>query len=291
MTKRHLELPPAAQDRLDRAVGNVDERLSSVDDTAAVVAEVIAELFGDGALYARYRSGESLPPLTEARLASYDPANAFVESERWAEQDLETLRRSKAIGYLWRAFDRSPLAENVAFALPFRQMLANHLFAEAGDGLRLFSGIKIQCGHNIVMGDNVVVHNDVLLDDRGELIIGDRVSIADDAHVHTHGHDVVDQTDVTTYRTELGDDVRLGYGAMVNAAAPPRACGSSPAGSRSRASQDRSPTTARAARSSRRSPRTSSPSTSSAGTSCRQTSSPRPPPPPPMRPEPKEAGR
>ena len=66
-----------------------------------------------------------------ARIQSYDPRTVFVESERWAEQDLETLRETRCPQYLWRCFDQSPLAKNVAFALPFRQMLANHLFAEA----------------------------------------------------------------------------------------------------------------------------------------------------------------
>jgi maltose O-acetyltransferase len=217
MTKRQIELPADARDTVDRAIEHVDRRLSSETDTADVVAELLADLFGDRDAYQRYRNGESLSPITEARLRAYDPRNAFVETERWAEQDPAKLRESKCLLYLWRCFDASPLANDTAFALPFRETLANHLFAEAGDGLRLFSGIKIQCGHNIEMGDDVVVHNDVLLDDRGELAIGDRVSIADRAHVHTHNHDLVDQTDVTNYRTILDDDARLGYGAMIHA--------------------------------------------------------------------------
>jgi len=221
MTKRHLDLPPEAQDAIDRAIEYVDRRLASETetetDTAVVVAELLADLYGDRDAYERYRAGKPVPPMAEVRLRGYDPRNALVETERWAEQDREALREAKHLQYLWRGFDGSPLANNVAFALPFRETLAKHLFAEAGDGLRLFGGIKIQCGHNIEMGDNVVVHNDVLLDDRGELVIGDRVSIADRAHVHTHNHDLVDQTDVTTYRTILDDDVRLGYDAMVRA--------------------------------------------------------------------------
>jgi len=217
MTKRRLDLPQEARDGIDRAVEHVDRRLSSGDSTAAVVGELLADLYGDRDAYERYRAGESLSPMVRARVASYDPRNAFTESERWAEQDHEALRESKYLNYLWRGFDESPLANNVAFALPFRETLAKHLFAEAGDGLRLFGGIKIQCGHNVEMGDNVVVHNDVLLDDRGELVIGDRVSIADRAHAHTHNHDLIDQTDVSTYRTILADDVRLGYDAMVRA--------------------------------------------------------------------------
>jgi maltose O-acetyltransferase len=217
MTKRRIELPDDARDAIDRAIGYVDRRLSSSTDTALVVAEVLVDLFGDRDAYERYQAGESLSPMARARLRAYDPRKAFVETERWAEQDPDDIEDSKCLLYLWRNFDRSPLANDVAFALRFRQTIANHLFAEAGDGLRLFSGIKIQCGHNIEMGDDVVVHNDVLLDDRGELALGDRVSIADRAHLHTHNHDIVDQTDVTTYRTILEDDVRLGYDSMVQA--------------------------------------------------------------------------
>jgi acetyltransferase-like isoleucine patch superfamily enzyme len=155
--------------------------------------------------------------MTHLRVQSYDPRNTLIETEHWAEQELTRLQKTKCLRYLWECFDLSPLSNNIAFALPFRQVLAEHMFAEAGDGLRLFGGIKIQCGHNIHMGDNTVVHNDVLLDDRGELTIGDRVSIADRSHVHTHVHDTVDQTDVTSYETILADDVRLGYGAMISA--------------------------------------------------------------------------
>jgi len=212
MVKRRRELPAEAQARIDSAIEYVDRRLSSDEETAAVVRDLLVDLFGD-------RADADPSPPAAARLASHDPRAALTESEHWAEQDPETVAESKPLLYLWRCFDRSPLAANVAFALPFRQTLANHLFAEAGDDLHLYSGIKIQCGHNVRMGDNVVVHDGVLLDDRGELVIGDRVSVADEAHLHTHSHDLVDQGDVTNYRTEIADDARIGYGAMVNAGA------------------------------------------------------------------------
>lgn len=217
MTKRHVELPPEVQARIDEAVAFADERLSADEPTGAVVGELLAMLHGDRAAYERYLTGRSEEPVATVRAASYDPRNALTESEHWAEQDPEELREAKYLNYLWRGFDESPLANNIAFALPFRRMLASHLFEEVGENCRLFGGIKIQCGHNIVMGDNVVVHNDVLLDDRGELVIGDRVSIADRTHLHTHSHDVVDQSDVTNYRTVIDDDARLGYDSMVNA--------------------------------------------------------------------------
>lgn len=216
MTKREVDVPPAVRKQIDKTIEEIDARLAT-EETAAVVGEVLADLFGDSEEYGRYQRGESLPPMTRMRVQSYDPRNALVETEHWAEQELAKLRESKCLRYLWAGFDQSPLSNNVAFALPFRQMLADHLFADAGENLRLFSGIKIQCGHNIEMGDNTVIHNDVLLDDRGKLTIGDRVSVADTSHIHTHAHDTVDQTDVTTYETILEDDARLGYGSMISA--------------------------------------------------------------------------
>jgi maltose O-acetyltransferase len=216
MAKRHVTVSSEVEATIDRVISNADERLSTME-TAEAVGEILADLFGDYEAYQRYREGESLPPMTHVRVQSYDPRNTIIETEHWAEQELTKLQETKCLRYLWEGFDLSPLSNNIAFALPFRQMLANHMFAEAGDGLRLFGGIKIQCGHNIRMGDNTVVHNDVLLDDRGKLTIGDRVSIADRSHIHTHVHDTVDQTDVTTYETTLNDDVRLGYGSMISA--------------------------------------------------------------------------
>ncbi|WP_299331877.1 acyltransferase [Haloplanus sp.] len=216
MTKRHVEVPAEAQAAIDDTIDRIDTRLAE-EPLAPTVAELLADLFGDWDAYKRYRSGESVPPMTRHRLRSYDPRNALIETEHWAEQELSALQETKCLRYLWNGFDLSPLSNNLAFALPFRETLADHLFADADDGLRLFGGIKIQCGHNIVMGDNVVVHNDVLLDDRGTLSIGDRVSIADRSHIHTHAHDTVDQTDVTAYETILEDDVRLGHGAMISA--------------------------------------------------------------------------
>jgi acetyltransferase-like isoleucine patch superfamily enzyme len=96
-------------------------------------------------------------------------------------------------------------------------MLADHLFEECGDNCRFFKNISFTYGHNISVGDNVVVHDNVHLDDRGKLTIGDRVSISDDAHIFSHDHDVVDQTEVTNYHTIIEDDARITYDSMVRA--------------------------------------------------------------------------
>jgi len=220
MTKRHVSLPPAAEEGLHEFLEDVDRRLSSDEDICDVVEDVLIDLHGDRDAYERWQSGGEVSPAERVRLQGYDPCNSTLESEYYAE--IEAMpdgqyERSKYLQWLWRQFDATPMADNIAFALRFRQMLAKYLFEECGDNCRFFKGVTFTYGHNISVGDNVVIHDDVHLDDRGKLSIGDRVSISDDAHVYSHDHDVVDQTEVTNYHTTIEDDVRITYDSMVRA--------------------------------------------------------------------------
>ena len=222
MTKRHVSLPDEMEAGLTEFIAEVDERLSnagpdSPERTCEVVEEVLVDLHGDRDAYDRWQDGESVSPAERVRLQSYDPCNATLESEYYAEKDEEKFQRSKHLQWLWRQFDATPMADNVAFALRFRQMLAKHLFAECGDDCRFFKGITFTYGHNITVGDNTVIHDEVHLDDRGKLSIGDRVSISDDAHIYSHDHDIVDQTAIENYHTIIEDDVRLTFDSMVKA--------------------------------------------------------------------------
>jgi len=219
MTKRHVSLPPLAEEGLRAFISEVDERLSSDEETCDVVEDVLVDLHGDREAYERWQSGESVSPAERVRLQGYDPCNSTLESEYYAEVEAQEdqFQESKHLQWLWRQFDATPMADNVEFALRFRRMLADHLFEECGDGCRLFKGITFTYGHNISMGDNVVVHDDVHLDDRGRLTIGDRVSVSDGVHVYSHDHDIVDQTEVTNFHTIIEDDVRITYDSMVRA--------------------------------------------------------------------------
>ncbi|MHC3436967.1 acyltransferase [Natrialbaceae archaeon A-gly3] len=217
MTKRYVSLPAEAETGMTEFVSEVDRRLSSDEDTCSVVEDVLLDLSGDRDAYERLQAGGDVSPAERVRLQSYDPCNTTLESEYYAEKDEEAFRRSKHLQWLWRQFDSLPIADNVEFALRFRRMLADHLFAECGENCRFFKGITFTYGHNISVGDNVVIHDDVHLDDRGKLSIGDRVSISDGVHVYSHDHDVVDQTEVRNYHTIVEDDVRLTYDAIVRA--------------------------------------------------------------------------
>ena len=217
MTKRHVSLPSSAEAGVRGFIEEVDERLAGDEDTCTVVEDVLIDLYGDRDAYERWKNDEPVSNAERVRLQGYDPCNSTLESEYYAEKDEEKFHRSKHLQWLWRQFDATPMADNVEFALRFREMLANHLFEHAGENLRLFKGITMTYGHNIEIGDNSVVHDDVHLDDRGKLTIGDRCSISDNVHVYSHDHDVVDQTQVDNYQTIVEDDVRLTYDAMVRA--------------------------------------------------------------------------
>jgi len=220
MTKRHVSLPPGGEEGIHTFIEEVDRRLSSDEDTCDVVEDVLVDLMGDRQAYERWQAGESVSPAERVRLQGYDPCNVTLESEYYAEvetMDDGAFERTKYLQWLWRQFDATPMADNVEFALRFRRMLADHLFAVCGEGCRFFKGISFTYGHNISVGDNVVIHDDVHLDDRGRLTLGDRVSISDDAHVYSHDHDVVDQTEVDNYHTIIEDDVRITYDSMVRA--------------------------------------------------------------------------
>lgn len=220
MTKRHVSLPTDAEATRRAFVSDVDERLSAAetpDELADAVTETLVDLHGERDAYEDWQDGEDVSPAEAARLATLDPRNATLESEYYAEKNEDAFARSKPLQWLWRQFDETPLADNIEFALSFRRMLADHLFADVGEGVRLFKGISMTYGHNIELGDNVVVHDDVHLDDRGKLTIGDRVSISDDTHIYSHDHDATDQTHIDNFHTIIEDDVRLTYDSMVRA--------------------------------------------------------------------------
>jgi hypothetical protein len=96
-----------------------------------------------------------------------------------------------------------------------RRLLAPLIFRRCGENFKCFQHVEFSFGYNMEVGDDVVVHRHVLLDDRGGIVLGDRVSISDYANVYSHTHSIVEQSDVTNVTTVLGDGVRVTYHATV----------------------------------------------------------------------------
>lgn len=159
---------------------------------------------------------ERIPPGTRLALAAMDPRSVTLEPEYYAECDDERFQRVKPLLWLWYSFDRTVAGgQNIDVGVRLRRILAAHIFRRCGENFKAFQHVEFSFGYNIEAGDNVVVHRHVLLDDRGGLVLGNNVSIADYANIYSHTHSIVDQRDVTDAPTILEDDVRITYHATV----------------------------------------------------------------------------
>lgn len=156
-----------------------------------------------------------LPTATRVALSGLDPRSVTLEPEYYHEIDEQLYYQRKPLIWLWQMFDRSPLGGNVHLGVRFRRLLAPYVFRRVGRNFKCFHFVEISFGYNLRVGDDVVVHRNVLLDDRGGIRIGDRVSISDHASVFSHTHSVDDIVDITNIETVLDDDVRITYGATV----------------------------------------------------------------------------
>ncbi len=215
---RTVALPEASERFFDGWLEQIEDRLSAPDaDWYRITRDVLFEIWYPGLTdYDALVGDPATPAGTRAALLSLDPLNVTLEPEYYSDVDAERYARVKPLHWLWQSFDRSPLgAGNVHLGVRFRRMLAPHLFARVGRNFKCFHFVEFSYGYNLEVGDDCVVHRHVLLDDRGGITLGNRVSISDYANIYSHTHSIVDQKDVTNARTVLEDDVRITYHATV----------------------------------------------------------------------------
>ena len=215
---KSVTLPQASERLLDAWLEQVEARLAAPDaDWHRITRDVLFEIWYPGLTdYDALVADPATPLATRAALLSLDPRNVTLEPEYYADVDPARYARVKPLHWLWQSFDRSPLGGgNVHLGVGFRRVLAPHLFARVGRNFKCFQFVEFSYGYNMEVGDDCVVHRHVLLDDRGGIVLGDRVSISDYANIYSHTHSIVDQKDVTNARTVLEDDVRITYHATV----------------------------------------------------------------------------
>ena len=204
---------------LDAWLEQLDDALARPNaDRATICRQTLTEL-----TYPEYAGNwetavedESLPLATRTALLALDPRNITLEPEYYAECDDAKFQRVKPLLWLWYSFDRTVLGgQNVDVGVRLRRLLAPHIFKRVGANFKCFQFVEFSFGYNLDVGDDVVVHRYVLLDDRGGIVLGNRVSISDYANIYSHTHSIVDQKDVTDLETVLEDDVRITYHATV----------------------------------------------------------------------------
>jgi len=157
-----------------------------------------------------------LPYATRLALASTDPRNITLEPEYYGDCDDARFQRVKPLLWLWYSFDRTVAGgQNVWLGVLLRRLLAQHIFKRCGENFKCFQFTEFSFGYNLEVGNDVVVHRHVLLDDRGGIVLGNKVSISDYANIYSHTHSIVEQKDVTNAKTVIADGVRITYHATV----------------------------------------------------------------------------
>ena len=159
---------------------------------------------------------KGLPHATRLALAATDPRNVTLEPEYYNECDDARFQKVKPLLWLWYSFDRTIAgAQNVWLGVLLRRLLAGHIFRKCGENFKCFQHTEFSFGYNMEVGNDVVVHRHVLLDDRGGISLGNKVSISDYANIYSHTHSIVEQREVTNAQTVIEDNVRITYHATV----------------------------------------------------------------------------
>jgi acetyltransferase-like isoleucine patch superfamily enzyme len=215
---RTASVSEAADRAYEGWLSDVEARLGAPNaDWYRITRDLLFELWFPGLRdYDTLVNDPKTPAASRVVLLALDPHNITLEPEYYADVDAERYARLKPLHWLWQSFDRTPLgAGNVHLGVRFRRILAQHLFKRCGRNFKCFHFVEVSYGYNLEVGDDCVVHRHVLLDDRGGITLGNRVSISDYANIYSHTHSIVDQKDVTNVPTVLEDDVRITYHATV----------------------------------------------------------------------------
>jgi acetyltransferase-like isoleucine patch superfamily enzyme len=208
------KLDPSAEsvDLYERWLGELAEALERGDDRWELCRRTLTGLFFP---HLADVDPNSLPLAAQVALAQMDARNVTLEPEYYAEVDVAKFDERKPLLWMWQMFDKSPLGGNIHLGVRFRRTLAPYILKRVGKNFKCFHFVEFSYGYNLEVGDDVVVHRNVLLDDRGGIVLGNKVSISDYANIYSHTHSIVDQLDVSNLPTIIDDGVRITYHATV----------------------------------------------------------------------------
>ncbi len=219
---RELKPTPEAEAVYRRWLANLNEeftRGASPDRRAEVVRDELFQLY-----LGHPRGGKGKPTLssdlgTYTLIESFDCRNVTLEPEYYGDIDAEKYAVRKPLIWFWQMFDRSPVGLNHWLGFRFRCMLGKHIFKHLGKGVKIFHNVEFTYGYNLTIEDNCTIHRNVMLDDRGGIILHEGSSVSDFANIYSHTHDIHDQANVTNKLTEIGPRARITYHATVLAGA------------------------------------------------------------------------
>ncbi len=217
MPLRDFKIGPVGEEVYPRFVARLAEKLDDPKlDRNLVVRDALGQLYlGRSVDHDAALADPDLPLATKTLIASFDPRNATLEAEYYREIDLAKWARVKPLLWFWQMFDHSPVGRNVRLGTRMRFMLAQRVFKKCGERVRIFHDVEFSFGYNLTVGDGVTIHRNVLIDDRGEVVIGEDASISDYANIYSHSHAIEDLHDVSLARTEIGARARITYHSVI----------------------------------------------------------------------------
>ncbi len=215
---RDLKPTPEAEAIFRRWLSLLNEeftRHQSVDRRSEIVRDELIQLYLAKQMGGRKQATLTSELGTNVLLESFDPRNATLEPEYYGDVDVEQYAIRKPLIWFWQMFDRSPVGLNHWLGFRFRCMLGRHIFKHLGKGVKIFHNVEFTYGYNLTIEDNCTIHKNVMLDDRGEIILHEGTSVSDYANIYSHTHNINQQADVTNKVTELGPRARVTYHATV----------------------------------------------------------------------------
>ena len=219
---RELKPTPEAEAIFRRWLAHLNEeftRHQSFDRRADIVRDELYQMYLGRPHGGRMNASLDSELATNVLVESFDPRNITLEPEYYGDVDAEKYAMRKPLIFFWQMFDRSPLGLNHWLGFKFRCMLAKHIFKKMGKGVKIFHNVEFTFGYNLTVEDNCTIHRNVMLDDRGEIILHEGTSVSDYANIYSHTHDINVQADVTNKPTEIGPRARITYHATVLAGA------------------------------------------------------------------------
>lgn len=217
MPLRDFKIGPVGEEVYPRFVARLAEQLDDPKlDRSVVVRDALSQLYlGRAVDHDAAVADPDLPLATKTLIASFDPRNATLEAEYYREIDLGKWAKVKPLLWFWQMFDHSPVGRNVRLGTQMRFMLAQRVFRKCGQRVRIFHDVELSFGYNLTVADGVTIHRNVLIDDRGEVVIGEDASISDYANIYSHSHAIEDLHDVSLAKTEIGARARITYHSVI----------------------------------------------------------------------------
>lgn len=94
----------------------------------------------------------------------------------------------RMLHFLWDVLDKYPMSLSVPFAIPFRRLIAQRLFAGCGRNFICEEQVRFNYGQNIRCGRDVFLNRGVYLDSKGGIELGDYSVLAENVKVFSHNH-------------------------------------------------------------------------------------------------------